>query len=99
MSAEELDRKVDEILSRAETERENIIRAARQRAVEILNKPVPTEEYQEEASKIIEEARKEASRIIEEAEELAKKLKASARRNMDEAVRFILEYVTGMKTG
>lgn len=97
MSAEELDKKVDEILSEAERERDNILKVARQKALEVLSRPIPASEYQLEASRIVEEARREASRIVEEAERLARSLLDSARSKMGQAINLIVEYVTGVK--
>lgn len=97
MSVTELDRIIDEILSRAEAEKENILKAAKIKAAEILKRPIPIEDYRKEAEEIVKRAKEEADKIIREAEEKAREIRNIAKSKLENAVKALLEYVTGLK--
>jgi len=97
LSVEELDRVIDEIMSRAEKTREEILKDAQRKASEILNKPIPIEIYKLEAEEVVRKAEQEAERIIKEGEEKARELKALASLRLKDAVKFLVEVVTGLK--
>lgn len=97
MDVQELDRMVDEILSKAEEERERIISEAKRRAAELLNRPIPVEEYRREAELIIAKAKEEAERILKDAMEKAEEMRRKASPNIDKAVALLLEYVLGLR--
>jgi len=97
LSVEELDRLVDEILSKAEEEKNRVIASARARAREILEKPIPVEDYKREAEEILSRAKAEAERVVREAEEAAKRIKSISNERLGKAVALLLEYVLGLK--
>lgn len=96
LSIEELDRIVDEILSNAEKERERILREAKEKAINILNKPIILDDYRKEADEIIEKAKKQADEIVKEAEKEAEKIRARANLKLNEAIDFLVQYVAGL---
>lgn len=97
MSIQDIDRMVDEILSKAEKERERIIQEARRKAAEILSRPVPVDQYRAEAEEIIRKARVEADRLIREAEARAVEMKKRAYDRIDEAVDYLVKLVAGLE--
>lgn len=96
MSIEELDKLVDEILSKAEKEKERIIQEARRIAAEILKKPIPVEQYKHEAEELIKKARLEAEKIIQESLIKSNRIKEQALQKLDEVVDFIVKIVAGL---
>lgn len=98
MSIEELDKTIDEILSKAEEEKNKIIASARIRAKEILSKPVPVEEYYKEAEELINQAKLEAEKIMREAESKAEKIRRIEKEKFDKAVELLLDYILGLRS-
>lgn len=97
MSIQELDRLVDEILLKAEKERERILQDARRQANEILSRPVPIEHYRAEAEELIRRAKIEAERIIRDAEERALLIKKKAYDRFEEMVEYLVKVVAGLE--
>lgn len=98
MSVEELDKQIDEILSKAEEEKNKVIANARARAREIMSKPIPIEEYQREAEEIINRAKIEAEEIIKESKKKAEMIKNVGKEKIETAVALLLEYILGLRS-
>jgi len=99
VSIEELDRKISEILSRAEAESRAIIEDAKRRAREIMSRPIPVDSFKKEAEAVVANAKVEAERIVEDAKRKAEEIRSVARQKIEEAARILVEYVVGLRQG
>ncbi|OYT40882.1 MAG: hypothetical protein B6U89_00635 [Desulfurococcales archaeon ex4484_58] len=96
-SIEDIEKEIDEILSKAEEKKMKIIGDARRRAEEIKNKPIPTSAYELEAEEIIKEAEKQAKEVIKEAERKAEEIKNIDEKRYKEIVEKIARIIAGVK--
>lgn len=97
INIEDLEKEVDNILRNAEEKKMIIIREARKKAEEILNRPIPTSAYESEAEKIIKNAEKEAEKIISEARKKAEKIKDIDERKYRELVIKLTRIIVGIE--
>ena len=91
-----IESEIDRIIEEAKAHAQKIISDARKKAKEIMSRPIPLEQYNEEAEKIKEKARKEAEKIVKEAEKKAEEIKKKSKTHLNEAVDWLVKVVAGV---
>jgi len=97
INIEDLEKSVENIVNEATEKRLKILENARKKAAEIMEKPIPVEEYEKEVEKIVHEAEKEAEEIVKRAEEKAEKLGELDPETREAVIKEILRVIAGVE--